>query len=176
MIIVVAIVALFVLISIFLYFRVENLQRDIMLAKKESHQARKEHQKIIEALVAVANKYQEFAIFRHKQLLLRAESTEQTENIAELQLISPLVNNYSHIFRECLSANKLQVVVKASYERANHGSFQEFESLIKQQDAALRKMWMSNNVTGYAALVEALLIKQTNLLAQIIPSLGKKTA
>jgi len=177
MILVIGVVALFVAISIYLYFRVENLQRDLKVAQKESHHARKESQQLIESLVAIASKYQEFAQQRLKQMTGAAQNEEHKELLVSLTIITPLINNYAYIFRECLKNGKLHKTVKACYERATNSSYQEFEIFIKRQDAALKKMWLNNHLTGYVALIEALLIKHANLVdKKVVSNSDQKSA
>ena len=61
MFIVVSLIAVFVMISIYLYFRAEGLQSDLTLAKRESKQIKKDNSALIDAMIISANKNEEFA-------------------------------------------------------------------------------------------------------------------
>lgn len=174
MILVVAIVALFVGISILLYFRVENLQQQLARAKKDSVSAQKEAKALVENLVHIANKQQEFAKFRWQQLTEQADESM----LSELHAFTPLINYYGFIFRECVAGkDKLHVAVKKCYDSVESGLYSKLSSQLKNVKPQLRRQWTSNNILGFMALVEGLITEyQKQLDEKVSVSTSTKSA
>jgi hypothetical protein len=165
MLIVASIIAVLIFIILFMHFRYANLQRDLLLLDKENTQSKKESKRLVEALVLIAGKYEEFAKYRLKYCQYLSEKDEALKhNLIGLTIISPMINNYAHIFRECLKGNKkLSTIVESSYKHAGIASFQELDMFIKRQDSGLKNMWAQNDLAGFVSLIEALLIQQNKL-------------
>ena len=132
MIFVLSIAAIFVALSIYFYFRAEGLQRELFSVKKELSSSQKENKFYIDSMAIIAKRHEDF------------------------------VNNYASIFIECLKGKgKLQSITKKCYGNFDDGAFKRFVAHVAKQDASVRRMWSSNNLTGYISLIEALLLTKT---------------
>mgnify|MGYP000111979437 CR=1 FL=1 len=160
MFIVVSLIAVFVMISIYLYFRAEGLQSDLTLAKRESKQIKKDNSTLLDAMVISANKNEEFAKFRLQEMKNNMDEKLTEELTEELEFITLLTANYGTIYKECLKGNvQLKTVTKNCLDNYASGTFNSFSLFINNQDSALKKMWVSNNLQGFISLVEALLLQ-----------------
>lgn len=156
MVFVLSIVAVFVAISIYFFLKAENLQRTIILMKRDISDTKKENKAFIEATTLIAKRHEEFYIQRLNQIKATA-----LHDPATLKIITPLINNYLLIFNECLRGKgKLQQVTKKCYESYQEGSFKEFSNYIAKADIQIKRAWSSNNLSGFLMLVEALVIEQ----------------
>lgn len=154
------VVAIFVGVSIYFYFRAEKLQRELLDVKRENHQTRKNNKVMADAVALVASKYEEFNKHRLKTLKTAADNGFPTVS-HDLALIAPLVNNYAGIFRACLAAREqLKPMVKKCFDNVQDGQYQDFQKFIAGRDAHIKKMWSSNNLNGFISLIEALLTEQ----------------
>ena len=158
MIFVLIVVAIFILVSVYFYFRAEKLQQELRAARREFSQSKKDSKAIADKMALVASRYEEFAKTR-----LKALQEHKLANIPELekeiQFIAPLINNYGAIFRACLSSKEqLKPMSEKCFEAVSPGSFKGFVTYINSKEANIRKMWSSNNLNGFISLVEALLI------------------
>ncbi|MCJ8319426.1 MAG: hypothetical protein MJK12_07320 [Colwellia sp.] len=154
MIFVLSIMAIFVAISIYFFFRAEKLQREVILAKRDGNIARKENKVLIDSMALLASRYEEFARNRFQELKNRPQANE--ENIKQ---IAPLINNYSTIFAECLKGKeRLKPITQRCYQLIDSSAFKEFNQYLGKRDAQIKRMWSSNNLNGFVSLVEALLV------------------
>ena len=154
MIFVLSIMAIFVAISIYFFFRAEKLQREVILAKRDGNIARKENKVLIDSMALLASRYEEFARNRFNELKSRSQASE--ENIKQ---IAPLINNYSTIFAECLKGKeRLKPITQRCYQLIDSNAFKEFNQYIGKRDAQIKRMWSSNSLNGFVSLVEALLV------------------
>jgi len=154
MIFVLSIMAIFVAISIYFFFRAEKLQREVILAKREGKIARKENKALVDSMALLSSRYEEFSRNRFQELKSRPQADE--ENINQL---APLINNYSTIFAECLKGKeRLKPITQKCYQLIDSNAFKEFNQYIGKRDAQIKRMWSSNNLNGFVSLVEALLI------------------
>ena len=158
MIFVLIVVAIFILVSIYFYFRAEKLQQELRAARREFSQAIKDSKAIADKMALVASRHEEFAKVRLKSvqenILANAPELEK-----QIQFISPLVNNYGAIFTACLSSKEqLKPMSEKCFEGVSPGSFKGFVTYLKGKDVNIRKMWSSNNLNGFISLVEALLM------------------
>ena len=96
------ITAIFVVISIYFFLRAEKLQRQLISQKRDSFTTRKENKVLADSMTLFATRGQEFAQARLARLKVQAKASENVQFIIHVELISPLINNYSIIFRECL--------------------------------------------------------------------------
>lgn len=160
MFIIVSLIAVFVMISIYLYFRAEGLQSDLTLAKRESKQIKKDNSTLLDAMVISANKNEEFAKFRLQEMKNNMDEKLTEELKEELEFITLLTANYGIIYKECLKGNvQLKTITKSCLDNYASGTFNSFALFMGNQDSALKKMWLSNNLQGFISLVEALLLQ-----------------
>ena len=145
---------IFIGISIYFYFRAEGLQRTLFNAKREFNSTQKENKSYVDSMALIAKRHEDFA--KHRLAQIKAN---QTEAIEILETITPLINNYSVIFRECLKGKgKLQAITKKCYESYDIDGFKRLVAYISKQEAHIKRMWSSNNLSGYISLIEALLL------------------
>ena len=148
------ITALFIGISIYFYFRSEGLQRALFNAKREFIGTQKENKAYVDSMALIAKRHEDFAKYRLEKI-----KTSQSETTETLEAITPLINNYTVIFRECLKGKgKLQPITKKCYESYDKEGFKRLVSYISTQEAHIKRMWSSNNLSGYLSLIEALLL------------------
>ncbi len=157
MIAVLLITALFVIISVYFFFRAERLQRSIMLLKRDTVKAQKENQILSKSMALMAANSGAFANNR-LQLLLNKTQSEQNSN--ELTLVKPFIENYSAIFKECLmNKGKLHAITKKCLSTQGEDAYKTFSEQIIKKDKKIQRLWNSNNFIGFISLVEALLVK-----------------
>jgi len=73
-------------------------------------------------------------------------------------LISPLINNYSIIFKECLKGKgRLKAICQKCFENQDSSAYKKFVALIVTSDKQLKRYWSSDNLNGFLFLVDALL-------------------
>ena len=148
-----AVIAIFVAVSIYFFFKAESLQREIILIKREASATKKENKVYLETVAIIAQRYEEIA----KQKLVDLRDSGNID-AKLLELISPLVNNYAVIFNDSIRAKgKLQSAVKKVYEGYQKGSYKAFSSHISQSNSEIKRAWSSNNINGCILLVDALL-------------------
>ena len=154
MIFVLSIMAIFVAISIYFFFRAEKLQREVILAKRDGNLARKENKVLIDSMALIASRYEEFARNRFQELKSRTQTNDEC-----IKQIAPLINNYSTIFAECLKGKeRLKPLTQKCYQLIDVNAFKDFNQYIGKRDGQIKRMWSSNNLNGYISLVEALLL------------------
>ncbi|WP_057832579.1 hypothetical protein [Colwellia sp. TT2012] len=152
------ITAAFVVISIFFFLRAEKLQRQLISQKRDSIATRKENKALVDSMILVATRGQEFAKARLASLKVQATASEYEQLIIHLELISPLINNYSIIFRECLKGKgRFKAVSQKCFENHDSVAYNKFVALIVTGDKQLQRYWSSDNLNGFLFLVEALL-------------------
>jgi len=148
------ITALFIGISIYFYFRSEGLQRSLLNAKREFSSTQKENRSYVDSMALIAKRHEDFAKYRLEQIKVNQSEKEET-----LETITPLINNYSIIFRECLKGKgKLQPITKKCYDSYDKEGFKTLVAYISQQEKHIKRMWSSNNLSGYISLIEAFLL------------------
>ncbi|NQY87230.1 MAG: hypothetical protein HRT51_05660 [Colwellia sp.] len=150
------ITALFVVISIFLFFRAEKLQHSLLVLQRETTDTLKENKALTEAMVLIASKHEQFTKNRLQQLLANNQKHKRQDIV---ELIQPLINNYLLIFSECLKKQKLQTVTKKCFDSQSTNDYKEFISKVIKNDVTIKRLWASNNLIGFISLVEALLVK-----------------
>ena len=166
MIYITSVIALFVIISIYFFLRAENLQRELLLAKRASTNIHKEKKALLDTMMLVAKRNDESVKYRLKRIQKEVNEHQATDKKQTLNIITPLINNYSAIFLGCLKGKgQLGAMTKKCYESNKVGSFQDFTKFIAKRDPSLRRMWASNNLQGFIALTEALLIEQEESVA-----------
>jgi len=153
------ITALFMVISIYFFFRAEKSQHSLLLLKRETANTVKNNTVLTKSIAMIASNHGEFAKSRLKKLLTKNQDQQSLKNIA---IIKPLINNYNVIFMECLKGKgKLQSITKKCYE--NQDAFSDFINNIIKSDVKIQRLWASNNLIGFVSLVEALLVKYDDI-------------
>lgn len=151
------ITVLFVLISVYFFFRAEKLQRALAVLNRETVKAQKENASLSKSLAFLGGNSEEF-VKKRFQLLL--DNTQSQQTINQLSLINPIINNYAFIFKACLmKKNMMQSTIKECFSLLEKDTYNNFITLIIKNDANLLRLWNSNNFMGYFSLVEAILIK-----------------
>lgn len=170
------ITVVFVVTSIYFFFRAETLQRKLITQQRESLATRKENKVLVESTTLVAMRGQEFAKARLQRLKEYAKASDLEQLIVHTELISPLINNYSIIFRECLKGKgRLKAVSQKCFENQDSSAYKKFVALIVTGDKQLKRYWSSNNLNGFLFLVDALLvIEDKSMLASNFNSASTK--
>lgn len=152
------ITAVFVAVSIYFFFRAEKLQRLLITQKRDSLIARKENKTFVEAMSVVSTRNQEFAISRLDRLKNFADTSQDKQLLSHLDLISPLIVNYSLIFRECLKGKgRLKPICQKCFENKEVSAYKKFVALMVTSNKKLKRFWATDNLNGFLFLVEALL-------------------
>ncbi len=151
--------AIFVVVSIYYYFRSERLHHDLIAKKRESAQALRDNKQMLDTFALLATKQEEFYLSRYSGLKKAAE--KQAPLVAkEMTVLWPIINNFSGIYRGCaMSKEPLQGKVKACYESFSPGAFDDFKRLLANKQKPIKNMWSSNNLIGFVSLVEAMLME-----------------
>ena len=156
MIFIIAIIAIFFLVIVYLYFRTEKLQLSLRKAQSADRQRKKENKALSETLMLVANTQETFIKTRLQQL--KEKFTDDEAISQDLALISPFLNNYAIIFTSCLKGKgQLSTITKKCYDSLEKESYKKFVVFINQQDQKTKRMWNSNTLSGYISLSETLL-------------------
>jgi hypothetical protein len=155
---VLVITVVFVIISIYFFFRAEKLQRELISQQRESLGTRKENKLLVESITLVATREQEFSKAKLQRLKAYAKANNSEQLMLHTELISPLINNYSIIFRECLKGKgRLKAVSQKCFENQDSSAYKKFVALIVTSDKKLKRYWSSDNLNGFLLLVDALL-------------------
>lgn len=166
MIFVLVIAVFFVIISIYLFFRAEKLQREIITQQREGFATRKENKALVESITLVATREQEFAKAKLQRLKAHAKASDDEQLIIHTELISPLIYNYGIIFRECLKGKgRLKAISQKCFENQDSSAYKKFVALIVTSDKKLKRYWSSDNLNGFLFLVDALLTMEDDSLA-----------
>jgi len=157
-----SLIAIFAFISVYFFFKAENLNRKLVLAKKEANVIKKESKSISDSMGVVANRNQEF-------IKSRFEKLKNNNNDESLQLLTPIFNHYAIIMRESLKGRgKLHKITEKCYETNESGSYKKLTSYISTTNPEIKRMWSSNNINGYVSFVETLLIEHEK--KQLVPN------
>lgn len=88
------------------------------------------------------------------------------------ELISPLINNDSIIFREYLRGKgRLKAITQKCFENHDSAAYKKFVVLIVTSDKKLKRYWSNDNLNGFLFLVDAI---QTIDDSTSVPSKIKK--
>jgi hypothetical protein len=160
MIAVLLITVLFIIISIYFFFRAEKLQRSLHVLKRDTAIIQKDNQVLSKSMLLMAGNTEEFAKNR-LQLLLN--KTKDQASLDELALIKPFIHSYSLIFKECLmKKGKLHGTTKKCFSNHEGDLYKDFFEKIIKKDSKIQRLWNSNNFIGFISLTEALLVKFEN--------------
>lgn len=153
MIFVLAVIAMFVAVSIYFFFKAENLQREVLVMKRDVLSTKKDNKSYVELMAIIAQRYEDIA----KQRFVEHRSAVDQES-EMFDIIAPMMNNYATIFNDSVQAKgKLQASVEKVYEGSQKGSYKAFCNFIAQSDKNIKRAWSSNNINGFILLVEAFL-------------------
>ena len=157
MIFVLLISGIFIGLSIYFYFRAEGLQRALFTAKKESNSTKKENKYYIDSMAIIAKRNEDFV--KHRLQIIKDSEIIEVDTI---EIITPLINNYAAIFIECSKGKgKLQPIAKKYYESYYNEGYKKLVAYVAQQETSIKRMWSSNNLSGYISLIEAFLLVNT---------------
>ena len=149
---------LFIFVSIYFFFRAEKLQRKIISQRREGEGVRRENKRLTDSMSLVSIREEEFSKARLQRIKAYAMATENKKLLTHAELISPLVNNYSMIFRECLKGKgRLKAICQKCFESHGLSSYKHFVAMIVTSDKRLKRYWTSDNLNGYLFLIDALL-------------------
>ena len=167
---------LFVLVSIYFFFRAEKLQRKIISQRREAGAIRKENKRLTDSMSLVSLREEEFSKARLQRIKAYAIATENKKLLEHAELISPLVNNYSMIFRECLlGKGRLKAICQKCLENQDCLAYKNFVAMIVTGDRRLKRYWASDNLNGYLFLIDALLTIE-NKRPKLSPEVDTKTS
>ncbi|WP_019027118.1 hypothetical protein [Colwellia piezophila] len=156
---VLVITAVFVGISIYFFFRTEKLQRQLIMQRRENLNTRKENKALVDSMALIAVRGQDFSKTRLARLKKQAQANEDEQLIKYTQMITPLINNYSMIFRECLRGKgRLKAMSQKCFKNQDSSAYKNFVALIVTSDKQLQRYWSNDNLNGFLFLVDALLI------------------
>ena len=148
-----AIIVVFVVVSIYYYFRSEKLYAELNTVKKEASIIRKESKLMIDSFAVIAKTNEEFINFRFQAI---QEKCKDNESIV---LLTPLMTNYAAIFRESIRGKgEMHKIVKKCCEGYQSGSYKRLSTFIASQDTHIKRAWSSNNVKGFIMFMEAMII------------------
>jgi hypothetical protein len=153
-----AIAVLFVLLCIYFFFSAEKLQRQLIIQRREGESTRKENKTLVDFMALISNQHEEFSKAILQKKMTQAKLNDNEALLQQLELISPLINNYSLIFRECLKEkNGLKAITKKCFDNHSKEAFKQFVALLVTSDKRMKRYWSSNNLKGFMSLVDALL-------------------
>ncbi|WDE11734.1 hypothetical protein [Thalassomonas haliotis] len=163
MIFILSLLLIFVLVSVYFFFRAEKLQQELRLAKRDANTAQKENKSLVEVLLQVSTRYEEFS--QHRLQTIKDKLAQLEEEDRQVLIIAPLIKNYSLIFRESMKGKaQLKAITQKCYESQKKHSYKEFTTFIAGCEPHVKRMWSGNNLNGFISLVEALLYEQNNQL------------
>ena len=161
-----AIIVIFVAVSIYFYFRAENLYRQLMLVKKEAAGAKKESKHLTDNIALLAKKQQDSAQHRIKRI------KELVKDEQDVEILQPLINNYSAILLESIRGKgQMQKMAQKCCESYGKGHFKQLTNHIAKQEQHVKRFWSANNQNGFISFIEAMLLE---LESKLIPSSNKE--
>lgn len=147
------IVIVFVVLSVYYYFRSEKLAVELKGIKKEASIIKKESKVMIDAFAIVVKKNEDFIHFRFKAA---QENCKDNELIV---LLTPLVTNYATICRESIRGkDEMHKIAKKCCENYQSGSFKRLTIYINSQESHIKRAWNSNNLKGFVTFMESMVL------------------
>lgn len=151
------ITTLFVVISVYFFFRAEKFQRALIVLNRDTAKAQKEKDMLTKSMANIAGNNEEFIKNRFQRLMNKVKC-QQTSN--DLTLISPMINNYAFIFKACLiKKGVLHSTTKKTFSSLGDDAYKNFIESIVKKDTKIQRLWNHNNFNGFICLVEALIVK-----------------
>lgn len=155
---VLVITALFVLLCIYFFFSAEKLQRQVIIQRREGESTRKENKMLVDSMALISIRHEEFAKATLQKKISQAKLNANEPLLQQFELISPLINNYSLIFRECSKGKgRLKATVQKCFNNHDEKAFKQFVALLVTSDKRLKRYWSNNNLNGFLYLIDALL-------------------
>lgn len=109
-------------------------------------------------MALISSRHEEFSKKLLQVKLVQAKQNLNDSLVQHYELISPLINNYDLIFRECIKGKgRLKAVVQKCFNNHDDKAFKQFVALLVTSDKRLKRYWASNNLNGFLFLVDALL-------------------
>ncbi|MDO6425972.1 hypothetical protein Q4489_03060 [Thalassotalea sp. 1_MG-2023] len=148
-----AVLAIFIAVSVYFYFKAESLQQQLIAAKREMNNAKKEAKVLIESVAVIARKNEEVVKNRARNLQER-----DTQIDAEfLDLLHPFINNYAVIYTEALrEKGKLHKITKKCFESYQKNSYRKFTGQIGVMKPHINRAWSENNIAALITFTEAI--------------------
>lgn len=155
------VIAVFVVASIYFYFKAEGLHRQLVGLRKDLNNAKKESKVLVEAITLIARKNEES---------LKARVKEAQESGASDELVDmfyPFTNNYAAIFCETWKGKgQMHKAAQKCFESYQKGSYRKFTGYIGTLDAHVKRAWASNNLVGLMTFSEAIIFHLESKLDQ----------
>ena len=147
-----SVIAIFVAVSVYFFFKAEGLHRQLISVKRDTVVIKKENKALVDSMAVVAKRNEESV----KSRLNKIKEVHKDNDTVELFL--PLLNNYSMILLESLKGKgQVHKVVQKCSESYEVGSFKRMTSYIVKQDTQTKRIWRSNSLSGFMLFVEMLL-------------------
>lgn len=168
MIFLISILVIFLIASVYFFFRAESLQKRLLIEKKKTKQAEKDNQGFVDTMLMSSSKYQDFAVYRVKTIQDSANKLSQMpEKLADDLNVSKLFfENYGKIFIDAMTGKTgPKRSCQESLIQVNKETYRLFIEMTNRQDKTIRRMWNSDNLAGFVSFSEALLLnleKQVN--------------
>lgn len=160
MLFVISIISVFIFISIYLFFRAENIQKELSNIKRETKHIKKDNQALIDAMVLSANKYEEFSKFKLQSINEQLTQEQSSMFSEDIEVLTLLTNNYSVIYKENLKGKvQLKTTIRTCLESHTAGTYNNFTHYIANQDIAIKRMWAGNDIQSFMSVTEALLLQ-----------------
>lgn len=155
-----------------MFYRAENLSREVGLIKRDLAATSKEKDFFFDVMTNQANIQQSFLCKRYENLTAYYKKQGSANPIEALY---PILTNYATIFHECTrKPNNIKGVVKTACEQAEKGSYKQLERLIAKQEKQIKSLWNQAKFNAFVSLVEALVLQQEQTILQHNdPSLDK---
>lgn len=161
MIITISLISVFMLISIYLFFRAEGLQKELKSVRREIKHLQINNKGLVDAMVLTASKTEEFVRFRLNEIKEQIQDeTLKTTLKEEIDFLTLLTSNYGAIYRECIKGSiQLKTITKTCLDNYAPGTYNNFTHFIANQETGIKRIWASNNLLAFVSLVEALLLQ-----------------
>ena len=161
-----AVIAVFVVASVYFYFRAEGLQRDLLVAKREISNMVKENKAMVSSMAAISTTFEDIAKKRFNHVKRIYESLPNNEDsLQQLIIIQPLIFNYSLIYRDCSKGgSRLKAITEQCFNSYDEKGYKAFVTFVNSKEDKVRKMWAANNLNGFISLTETLLRHHEELI------------
>ncbi len=152
-----AVLAVFIGVSIYFYFRAEALQQQLVAAKRDATNAKKESKILFESVAVIARKNEEIVKNRAKLL----QENEHAEKF--LEVLHPFINNYSVIYTEAIRGKgQLHKITQKCFESYQKGSYRKFTGIIGAMKPHINRAWSGNNIGALVTFTEAIFYDMEN--------------
>jgi hypothetical protein len=150
-----SLVTFFVFLSVYLFYRSETINRELVRAKRDLVYGQQEKKHLVDLVAKNAKAHEQFLTIRLQSVLSRADKEMMNQLIA----LEPLVKNYSLIFHEGMrKETQIKPMIKTLLDQVSNHAFSDLESCIVKQEPSTRRLWKQQTLSAYVALVESLLL------------------